>query len=69
MKYADAEDKDEYMAENVFFDDQHPTLKADFIMANPPFNLDKWGQDRLFARSHELEDEIRKQLGNIGIEF
>ena len=27
---------------DTFFDDQHPTLKADFIMANPPFNLDKW---------------------------
>ena len=24
---------------------------------------------KLFVRSHELEDEIRKQLGSIGIEF
>ena len=24
---------------------------------------------KLFERSHELEDEIRKQLGSIGIEF
>lgn len=32
---------------DTFFDDQHPTLKADFIMANPPFNLDKWGQPSL----------------------
>ena len=24
---------------------------------------------KLFARSHELEDEIRKQLGSIGIEI
>ena len=24
---------------DTFFNDQHPTLKADFIMANPPFNL------------------------------
>ncbi len=32
---------------DTFFDDQHPTLKADFIMANPPFNLDKWGQPQL----------------------
>ena len=22
---------------DTFFDDLHPTLKADFIMANPPF--------------------------------
>ena len=27
---------------DTFFDDQHPTLKADFIMANPPFNLKDW---------------------------
>ena len=32
---------------DTFFDDQHPTLKADFILANPPFNLDKWGQPQL----------------------
>ena len=32
---------------DTFFDDLHPTLKADFIMANPPFNLDKWGQPQL----------------------
>ena len=25
----------------------HPTLKADFIMANPPFNLSDWGADKL----------------------
>jgi len=25
-----------------FFKDQHPDLKADFIMANPPFNLKAW---------------------------
>jgi len=24
-------------------DDQHPTLKADFVVANPPFNQKKWG--------------------------
>ena len=32
---------------DTFFDDLHPTLKADFIMANPPFNLSNWGQDKL----------------------
>ena len=34
-------------AADTFFDDQHPTLKADFIMANPPFNLSDWGADQL----------------------
>lgn len=24
-------------------DDKHPGLKADFVLANPPFNQDKWG--------------------------
>jgi len=30
-----------------FHDDAHPNLKADFIMANPPFNISDWGGDRL----------------------
>lgn len=34
-------------AADTFMDDQHPTLKADFIMANPPFNLKDWGADKL----------------------
>ena len=34
-------------AADTFFNDQHPTLKADFIMANPPFNLSDWGADKL----------------------
>jgi type I restriction enzyme M protein len=32
---------------DTFFDDCHPTLKADYILANPPFNLSDWGQDKL----------------------
>ncbi len=32
---------------DTFFNDLHPTLKADFIMANPPFNLSNWGADKL----------------------
>jgi type I restriction enzyme M protein len=32
---------------DTFFNDCHPTLKADFILANPPFNLSDWGADRL----------------------
>ena len=30
-----------------FHDDKHPFLKADFVMANPPFNISKWGGDQL----------------------
>ncbi|MDD4291925.1 MAG: class I SAM-dependent DNA methyltransferase [Clostridia bacterium] len=32
---------------DTFYSDLHPQLKADFIMANPPFNLSNWGQDKL----------------------
>ena len=31
----------------LFFNDCHPTLKADFVMANPPFNMSDWGQEKL----------------------
>lgn len=33
---------------DTFFKDQHPDLKADYIMANPPFNMKAWrGPDEL----------------------
>ena len=30
-----------------FHNDRHPDLKADFILANPPFNVSDWGAERL----------------------
>ena len=42
--------------DDTFFNDLHPTLKADFIMANPPFNLKNWGQEK-------LKDDIRWKYG------
>ena len=30
-----------------FHNDRHPDLKADFILANPPFNVKDWGGERL----------------------
>lgn len=33
--------------DDTFLSDQHPTMKADFVMANPPFNLTPWGADKL----------------------
>ena len=30
-----------------FHKDAHPDLKADFILANPPFNISDWGGERL----------------------
>lgn len=32
---------------DTFFEDCHSTLKADYVMANPPFNLSDWGADKL----------------------
>ena len=32
---------------DTFHNDRHPDLKADFILANPPFNVSNWGADRL----------------------
>mgnify|MGYP000955358697 CR=1 FL=1 len=45
----------QYQAD-TFFNDLHKDLKADFIMANPPFNLSNWGQDK-------LKDDVRWKYG------
>ncbi|MGC9456671.1 MAG: N-6 DNA methylase [Halothiobacillaceae bacterium] len=39
-----------------FLDDQHPDLRADFVMANPPFNMKDWW-------SESLADDARWQYG------
>jgi type I restriction enzyme M protein len=32
---------------DTFLSDQHPDLRADFVMANPPFNMSEWWDGRL----------------------
>src|SRR5690606_32688251 len=32
---------------NSFTNDQHPALRADFVMANPPFNIKEWWDAKL----------------------
>ncbi|MBL7981925.1 MAG: type I restriction-modification system subunit M [Flavobacteriales bacterium] len=32
---------------NTFTNDQHPALRADYVMANPPFNVKEWWDARL----------------------
>ncbi len=32
---------------DTFHNDRHPDLKADFILADPPFNVSDWGGERL----------------------
>jgi type I restriction enzyme M protein len=34
---------------DTFLDDRFPDLRADYILANPPFNLSDWGQEALKA--------------------
>ena len=34
-------------AADTFHEDLHNDLKADFILANPPFNISDWGQEKL----------------------
>ncbi|WP_456268769.1 type I restriction-modification system subunit M [Kushneria sp. AK178] len=39
-----------------FLDDQHPDLRADFVMANPPFNVKDWWHE-------SLAEDVRWQYG------
>jgi len=41
---------------DTFHNDLHPTLKADFILANPPFNLSDWNDG-------SLNDDVRWKFG------
>lgn len=34
-------------AADTFFEDQHQSMRADYILANPPFNMKEWGGDKL----------------------
>lgn len=41
---------------DTFLDDKHKDLKADFILANPPFNISDWSGE-------QLRDDIRWKYG------
>jgi type I restriction enzyme M protein len=41
---------------DTFHEDLHPDLRADFILANPPFNISDWAGER-------LEDDVRWKFG------
>ncbi len=45
VRHIDADIK--WNSEGSFHKDEHPDLRADFILANPPFNVSDWGGDRL----------------------
>lgn len=42
--------------DDTFHNDMHKTLKADYILANPPFNISDWGGD-------QLTDDVRWKYG------
>lgn len=44
------------MNADTFHNDQHKDLKADYILANPPFNISDWGGDR-------LKEDVRWKYG------
>ena len=41
---------------NSFTNDQHPDLRADYVMANPPFNISEWWDGK-------LEGDVRWEYG------
>jgi type I restriction enzyme M protein len=48
---------------NSLLDDRHPSLKANYVIANPPFNLRNWGADKI--DSHDRRLEIGYQRGQV----
>lgn len=45
---------------NSLLNDLHPSLKADTVISNPPFNLRGWGADKLDANDARLTIGYRK---------
>ncbi len=46
----------QYNPEGSFLKDAQPDMRADFVLANPPFNDKDWGQER-------LKDDVRWKYG------
>lgn len=51
-------------AKDTFANDQHETLKADFIMANPPFNQKDWRAADELVDDHRWDGYETPQTGN-----
>ena len=51
-------------AEGSFLNNAHKDLKADFVMANPPFNDSDWGGDLLRNDSRWLDKDLVPPVGN-----
>ena len=46
---------------DTFTRDLHPDLKADFILANPPFNMSDWGRRE---RRRDRQEALSASPGN-----
>ena len=64
---------------DTFRNEQHKGLKADFVVANPPFNISDWGGEalredvrwqgyraKIEKHARELQDEVRKGSDKMG---
>src|SRR5699024_4817196 len=49
---------------NSLLDDQFPDLKADYVIANPPFNQDDWGADRISNDDPRLVGPVTNSNAN-----
>jgi type I restriction enzyme M protein len=52
------------IADDTFFNDQHEDLKADFIMANPPFNQKQWRKDNELTKDPRWNGYEVPPIGN-----
>ncbi len=43
-------------AADTFYNNQHQSMRADYVLANPPFNMSDWGGDK-------LAEDVRWQYG------
>src|SRR5690554_7690111 len=48
--------------EGSFLNDAHKDLKADYIIANPPFNVSDWSGELLRSEEHTSELQSRPHL-------
>ncbi len=52
------------IADDSFFNDQHEDLKADFIMANPPFNQKQWRKENELTKDARWDGYEVPPTGN-----
>ncbi len=48
---------------DTFHNDRHPDLKADFVLANPPFNDSDWRGETIFIDARKLGTLADREQG------